>query len=62
MPMPSALLRGDSNRFLSDSVIRELITRQGVIGIVPYNHFLVWEWTYPEKKTRSYLGCGDSAN
>jgi len=46
-----ALLRGDSNRFLSDSVIRELIARKGVIGIVPYNHFLVWEWTYPGDKT-----------
>jgi membrane dipeptidase len=45
-----ALLCGDSNRFLSDSVIREMIARQGVIGVVPYNHYLVWEWTYPGDK------------
>jgi membrane dipeptidase len=50
-----ALLRGGSNRFLSDCVINELIARQGVIGIVPYNHFLVWEWTYPGDKDKVTL-------
>ena len=45
-----ALLRGDSNRFLSDTTIRELVSRNGVIGIVPYNHHLVWEWNYPDDK------------
>jgi membrane dipeptidase len=45
-----ALLHGSSNRFLSDTVICEIISRQGVIGIVPYNHHLMWEWTYPGEK------------
>lgn len=40
-----ALLKGvDSNRHLSDRVIRELITRQGVIGVVLYNKFLKPGW------------------
>ncbi len=45
-----ALLHGKSNRFLSDSVIRELIARDGVVGITPYNHHLIWEWNYPDDK------------
>jgi membrane dipeptidase len=45
-----ALLHADSNRFLSDAVIHELISREGIVGIVPYNHHLVWEWTYPGNK------------
>jgi membrane dipeptidase len=37
----SALLPGnESNRFLSDRVIKGLIERNGVIGVVPYNIFL----------------------
>ena len=43
-------MRSNSNRFLSDDVIHELISREGVIGIVPYNHHLVWEWNYPADK------------
>ncbi len=43
---PKALLPGrDSNRFLPDEVIRGLIERDGVIGVVPYNRFLVDDWT-----------------
>jgi membrane dipeptidase len=45
-----ALVQGKSNRFLSDEVIRGLISRDGVIGVVPYNHHLVWEWKYPDNK------------
>jgi membrane dipeptidase len=45
-----ALIHGTSNRFLSDIAIREIISRQGIIGIMPYNHHLMWEWTYPGEK------------
>lgn len=34
-----------SNRHLSDRVIRELIRRDGVMGMVPYNAFLTRGWT-----------------
>lgn len=41
----SALLRGDeSNRHLTDDVIRGIIERDGVIGIVPFNAFLKAGW------------------
>lgn len=40
-----ALLKGDdSNRHLPDQVIRRLIERDGVIGLVPFNEFLVNGW------------------
>jgi len=40
-----ALLRGvESNRHLSDRVIHELIKRDGVIGVIPYNAFLKAGW------------------
>lgn len=40
-----ALLKGtDSNRYLSDLVIRRLIERDGVIGIAPYNGSLKMGW------------------
>jgi membrane dipeptidase len=42
---PAALLKGlESNRFLSDRVIQGLIERQGVIGVVPFNRFLLSGW------------------
>lgn len=42
----AALLEGlDSNRFLPDRVIHGLIERGAVIGIVPYNRFLLPGWT-----------------
>lgn len=42
----SALLKGlESNRFLSDRVIQGLLERQGVIGVVPFNRFLVPGWS-----------------
>jgi membrane dipeptidase len=40
-----ALLRGtDSNRNLSNRVIQGVIERDGVIGVVPFNRFLVNGW------------------
>jgi membrane dipeptidase len=42
----AALLKGTgSNRFLSDRVIQGLIERDAVIGIVPFNRFLLPGWT-----------------
>lgn len=42
----AALLKGvDSNRHLPDDVIRGLIERDGVIGLVPYNMFLKAGWS-----------------
>jgi len=42
----SALLKGlESNRFLSDRVILGLLERDGVIGVVPYNRFLLPGWS-----------------
>lgn len=32
------------NRHLKDETIRQLIDRNGVMGIVPVNHFLDWNW------------------
>lgn len=41
----AALLKdAQSNRFLSDRLIHGLIERDGIIGIVPYNKFLRWDW------------------
>jgi membrane dipeptidase len=40
------LVKGsDSNRHLPDEVIEGLIARGGVIGVVPFNRFLVHGWT-----------------
>lgn len=36
--------QGESNRFLPDDVIDGIIERGGVIGIVPFNRFLVQTW------------------
>ena len=33
-----------TNRLLSDQVVKELIQRGGVIGVVPLNAFLNWDW------------------
>lgn len=41
-----ALLKGcESNRFLSDYLLKRLIERDGIVGIVPYNKFLLWGWS-----------------
>jgi membrane dipeptidase len=48
---PLGMLPGsDSNRHLPDSVIRGLIERDGVIGIVPYNLFLKVGWVKGDRK------------
>jgi membrane dipeptidase len=35
---------GTSNRFLTDEIIDGIIERGGVIGIVPFNRFLIQDW------------------
>ena len=46
-----ALLKGtDSNRHLNDQVIRSLVERQGVIGIVPVNPFLLHGWRRGDRR------------
>lgn len=42
----------DSNRFLSDQVIQRSIQREAVIGIVPYNRFLLPGWTPRDGRER----------
>lgn len=40
-----ALINGiPHNRHLKDETIHQLISRDGVMGIVPVNHFLDWDW------------------
>lgn len=34
-----------SNRFLSNRLLHGIIEREGVVGIVPYNRFLILNWT-----------------
>ena len=42
---PLALMPGEeTNRFLTDDVVRGILERGGVIGIVPYNRFLDPNW------------------
>jgi membrane dipeptidase len=41
---PQKLLDSQNNRFLSDRVLQGLIERDGIAGIVPYNHFLKGDW------------------
>jgi membrane dipeptidase len=46
-----ALLRGvESNRHLSDRIIRRLIERDGVIGVIPYNAFLKAGWREGDRR------------
>jgi membrane dipeptidase len=46
-----ALLKGlDSNRHLSDRVLRGLIDRGGVIGVVPFNSFLKVGWKSGDRR------------
>ncbi len=35
---------GDSNRFLTDEIVDGIIERGGVIGIVPFNRFIIQGW------------------
>jgi len=55
---PLALLRDNSlNRHLPDDVIRSIIAREGVIGILPFNRFLQagWAWNMLDGKQRVSL-------
>lgn len=46
-----ALLKGtESNRHLNDRVIRGLVERQGVIGVVPVNPFLLHGWRRGDRR------------
>jgi membrane dipeptidase len=45
----------EGNRHLTDGVIRGLIERDGVIGIVPFNKFLDYSWTPEEGKDKITL-------
>lgn len=46
-----ALLKGsESNRHLSDRVLHGLLERGGIIGIVPYNTFLLTGWTRGDRR------------
>lgn len=50
-----ALLKSDDNgRHLTDEVIRRLVEREGVIGVVPFNRFLLpgWKNTDPREQVR----------
>jgi len=41
----SALIKGyEGNRHLNDNTIHHLIERDGIIGIIPFNAFLDYEW------------------
>ncbi|MFZ6026270.1 MAG: dipeptidase [Chloroflexota bacterium] len=52
----AALLKGlDSNRHLPDDVLRGLIERGGVIGVLPYNKFLLPGWQQSERRDRVSL-------
>jgi membrane dipeptidase len=47
-----ALLKGmETNRHLSDRVIEGIIERDGVIGVVPYNRFLLPGWQPADGRT-----------
>jgi membrane dipeptidase len=49
---PIRMLKGsDSNRHLPDDVIDQVIERDGVIGVVPYNVFLQTGWTQVDGKS-----------
>jgi membrane dipeptidase len=42
---PLSLLKdAETNRFLSDRVLEGLLDRDGIIGIPPFNKFLIWGW------------------
>ncbi len=46
-----ALLKGtDSNRHLSDGVIHAVLERDGVIGVVPFNEFLLAGWKKGDRR------------
>jgi membrane dipeptidase len=57
---PAAAFPGyEGNRLLSEAVLRRLIERDGIVGIVPYNRFLKAGWT--ESEGREGLTLADVA-
>jgi len=47
----AALVRGyTGNRLLTDDIIRGLLDRDGIIGVVPFNRFLDFEWKKGERR------------
>ncbi len=55
-----ALLRGASERHLSDLVIRRLVERGGTMGVVPFNKFLRTDWAQgddPESVSLHHLAA-----
>lgn len=44
------VIGGGRNRFLTDEIIQKLILRNGVIGVIPYNNFLVQGWAGMDEK------------
>ena len=52
----ASLLKGlDTNRHLSDLVIRRLIERDGVTGVVPFNRFLQPGWSHSDSREQVSL-------
>lgn len=41
---------GEGNRFLPDDVIEGIVEHEGVIGVVPFNRFLVQTWTISDRR------------
>ncbi len=52
-----ALLKGsDSNRHLSEKLLQELLSRDAVVGVVPYNTFLKAGWRRGDNRGEVTLG------
>jgi membrane dipeptidase len=49
------LLDIETNRFLSDRVLQGLIERDGIVGVVPFNHFLLPDWKPSDGRQRVSL-------
>lgn len=51
-----SLLKGNpSNRHLKDETIRQLVERDGVVGMIPMNPFLDWKWKPSDGRARISL-------
>ncbi len=48
--MISKVVGGTRNRFLTDEIGRKLIGRNGVIGVIPFNNFLIQGWSTMDDK------------
>lgn len=52
---PQKVTGSQFNRFLSDRVLKGLIERDGIAGVVPYNRFLKWDWAKGDPRDRVSL-------